>query len=323
MQTKQKNRALLIYKYLMEQSDEAHPKSTREIQAYLSGLGVAAGRKTIAADMEQLLEAGYDVVCSRSRQNQYFIGARAFELAELKLLVDAVQAARFISQHRSAQLIEKLTALASPYEAEALHRQLYVEGRVKTGNEQVFYAVDMLYTALREGRQVTFQYREYAPDRSSVLKHNGQWYFLSPYDLVWSCDSYYVCGWSESHGKVATFRVDRMHRLSLTDRPAAARPEHYDISALCRQAFLMYDAGAVTVKLRCRNDTMKAIIDRFGEQAKTRPCGKDHFIVEAAVSPGPTFFAWIFNYAGGLRILSPQSVADGYRAHLKQAMENA
>jgi hypothetical protein len=142
MQTTRKNRALYILKYLMEQSDEVHTKTVYDIQAYLSELGISAGRKTIPADIEQLQEAGYDIIRNVGHPNQYFMGARDFELPELKMLVDAVQAARFISKRKSGTLIRKLTALASPYEANELKRQLYVEGRVKTSNEQVFYAVD-------------------------------------------------------------------------------------------------------------------------------------------------------------------------------------
>ena len=323
MQTKHKNRALLIFKYLMAQSDEAHQKSTQDIREYLSGFGISAGQKTIAADVEQLQEAGYDVICNKSRQNMYFIGTRDFELPELKMLVDAVQAARFISKRKSGQLIRKLTALASPYEAKELKRQLYVEGRVKTSNEQVFYAVDLLYAAINEKKKITFQYYEYGPDKEKALKHDGQKYVFSPYDLVWSNDSYYVCGFSDSHGKTATFRVDRMHRPSITERAAVPKPPDYDIAAICRQAFMMYDAGTVTVKLCCENDMMKAIIDRFGEQVQTERSGTTHFLATVTVAPGPTFFAWIFNYAGKLRIVSPQSLADEYKARLKIASENA
>ncbi|MGI6029679.1 MAG: helix-turn-helix transcriptional regulator [Candidatus Heteroscillospira sp.] len=323
MQNKHKNRALLIFKYLMAHTDQGHQKSTQDIQEYLSGFGISAGQKTIAADIEQLQEAGYDVICNKSRQNMYFIGERDFELPELKMLVDAVQAARFISKRKSGQLIRKLTALASPYEAKELKRQLYVEGRVKTSNEQVFYAVDLLYAAINENKQITFQYYEYGPDKKKTLKHKGQQYAFSPYDLVWSNDSYYVCGFSERHGKTATFRVDRMHRPAITERAAVPKPPDYDIAAICRQAFMMYDAGTVTVKLYCENDMMKAIIDRFGEQVQTDWSDTGHFTATVTVSSGPTFFAWIFNYAGKLRIVSPQGMVDEYKAHLKKAAESA
>jgi len=323
MPEKRKNRALYILKYLSEQSDQEHPKTVYDIQAFLSENGISADRKTIPKDIEQLQNAGYDAISNSGHPNQYFMVVRDFDLSELKMLVDAVQAARFISKRKSGPLIRKLTALASPYEAKELKRQLYVEGRVKTSNEQVFYAVDMLYTAINKRKQVTFQYQEYGPDKKKTLKHGGQKYVLSPYDLVWSNDSYYVFGFSESHGKVVKFRVDRMYKPSVTDGAAAPRPADYDIAATCRQAFMMYDGGTETVRLYCENDMMKTIIDRFGEQVQTEQADPGYFMATVTVAPGPTFFSWIFNYAGKLRIISPQNVADAYRAHLKRAAEHA
>lgn len=300
-----KNRVLYILKYLWEHTDENHTAAINDISGYLNSIGITAGRKTIADDIEQLQECGYDVVCNKSRQNQYFIGSRELELPELKMLVDAVQAAKFISPKKSKALINKLSTLASPYQAGELNRQLYIDGRVKTTNENVYYIVDLLYTAINEKKQVTFKYYEYTLEKTKVFKHNGQVYVFSPYDLVWSNDSYYVCGFSDSHGKIATFRVDRMHRPALTDGAAIPKPPDYDIAAICRQAFMMYDAGTVTVKLCCENDMMKAIIDRFGEQVQTERSGTKHFMATVTVAPGPTFFAWIFNYAGKLRIVFP------------------
>ena len=163
-----------------------------------------ADRKTVAADIRDLQEAGWDIICNRGRQNQYFIGDRGLELAELKLIIDAVQAARFISPHKTEAIVEKLTQMAGPSDREELHRRLFVQGKAKTTNEAVLYTIDLLHTAIRQRQAVEFQYLEYTSQKEKVPKHGGQFYCLSPYDLVWDSDRYYVVGWSESHGKVAT-----------------------------------------------------------------------------------------------------------------------
>ena len=174
-----KSRALYIFKYLWDHTDEEHPATTADIIAYLASLGISTTRKTVAEDAAELQNSGFDVICNRSRQNEFFIGSRHLELAELKLLVDAVQAARFISPKKSRELIEKVTGLIIPHQGESLRRSLFVDGKVKTGNEAI----------------------EYTPQKKKRYKHGGRVYVLSPYDMVWNSDAYYVCGYSESHAR--------------------------------------------------------------------------------------------------------------------------
>ncbi len=270
MPIENKSRILYIYKYLLEHTDEKHPATICEINTYLNSIGIKAGRKTIAGDIRQLQEFGYDVICNKCRQNQYFIGSREFELVELKMLVDAVQAARFITPKKSKLLIDKLSAMTSPYQSIELNRQLYIDERVKTNNENVFYTVDMLYSAINEKKQITFKYYEYTPEKKKAFKHNGQVYVFSPYDLVWSNDSYYVFGFSKSHDKVVKFRVDRMCSLNMTEKPIWEKPRDYNIAEFCRKVFMMYDTETCTVELLCENSLMKAIIDRFGFNVETK-----------------------------------------------------
>lgn len=322
MPAENKNRILYIYKYLWEHSDESHPSTINEISSYLNDNGIKAGRKTIAGDIEHLQEFGYDVVCNKSRQNQYFIGSRDFELPELKMLVDAVQAAKFISSKKSKLLISKLTAMASPYQSKELNRHLYTDERVKTTNENIYYIVDLLYSAINEKRQITFMYCDYTPEKEKVFKHGGQNYVFSAYDLVWSNDSYYVFGFSESHGKVVKFRVDRMCTPTITDKPIMEKPKDYNITEYCRQVFMMYDTETCTVELLCENGIMKAIIDRFGDDVETNITDCNHFMATVKVSVSPTFFAWVFTYAGKIRIVSPRNVIDKYKEHFKQAALN-
>lgn len=164
----------------------------------------------------------------------------------------------------------------------------------------------------RSKKTVAFRYIEYTPQKKKAYKHGGQVYLLSPYDMVWCNDAYYVCGFSERHGKVVTFRIDRMHRPALSEQPYHPKPEGYNISEYCRQVFSMYDGARCTVKLKCENDLMDDIIDRFGEQVQTAIFDSDHFTATVEVSVSPTFYAWIFTYGGQIEILSPVSVKQEY-----------
>ena len=318
-----KDRTLCVLKYLWENTDEANPATTNNIIESLASLGIITTRKTVTEDIAELQSIGIDIVCNRSRQNEYFIGTRHLELAELKLLVDAVQAAKFLSTKKSMELIGKLSSLASPHQGDLLKRSLYVDGKAKTENEKVFYSVDTLYTAIQTEKVVTFKYIEYTAEKKQVYKHNGQTYALSPYDMVWSNDAYYVFGWSESHRKVVKFRVDRIHKPALSDKPYRPKPEDYDISFFCRKVFSMYDGQLCNVELKCENSIMKDIIDRFGEGVQTRPYDCRHFTASVEVSISPTFYAWVFTYGEKVEILSPYPVREEYAERLETALNKA
>ena len=231
-----------------------------------------------------------------------------------------MQAAKFISPKKSKELIGKVTELASPYQSDTLKRSLFVDDKVKTSNESVYYAVDTLHEAIQKQKTVAFRYIEYTPQKKKAYKHGGQVYLLSPYDMVWCNDAYYVCGFSERHGKVVTFRIDRMHRPALSEQPYHPKPEGYNISEYCRQVFSMYDGARCTVKLKCENDLMDDIIDRFGEQVQTAIFDSDHFTATVEVSVSPTFYAWIFSYGGQIESLSPVSVKQEYAEQLQTAL---
>ena len=321
MEQKNNLRQLYILQYLYERTDENHPATNMDITEFLSSKGISVHRQTIPADIEVLCSFGFDIITVRSRQNQYFHGSRAFELAELKMMVDAIQAARFITPSKSEQLIRKLAKLTSVHCASELNRQLYIAGRVKATNESILYTVDLLYAAITTRKQISFQYYEYSKDKKKVLKHDGQVYEFSPYDLVWCNDTYYVFGWSESHGKVIKFRVDRIYKPSIAGSDIRPIPEDYDLPAYIRRTFSMYDDYDCTVELLCDNELMKTIVDRFGEDVQTRRADGERFIATVDVSASSTFYSWVFTYAGRIKIISPASVVEDYKGRLQNAID--
>ena len=316
----EKNRPLYIFKYLWDKTDEAHPATIADIMAYLQAANMPASRKTVAADILALQNSGFDVVSNKSRQNQYFVGSRYLEPPEVKLLVDAVSAAKFISQKKSLELIVKLSEIAGPYQSEVLTRKLYVDGKAKTHNELVYYIVDLLHNAIHEEQAVRFRYFEYTADKQKIFKHDGQVYEFSPYDLIWNNDSYYVFGWSESHGKIIKFRIDRMEMPKLSRKPFQTRSSDYDINEYCKQVFSMYDGKLCKVRLLCENSLMKSIVDRFGESVQTKPHDDNTFIAEVDISASPTFYAWVFTYGNKIKITAPKEIVTEYQKLLKAAM---
>lgn len=210
------NRILHILQYLQKNTDDEHYVTAANIAEYLSSLGIPAVNRTIIQDIAQLREYGYDIIEQLSTQYRYSIGSRKFELAELKLLVDAVQSARFITNTKSRQLIDKLMSMVSIHQAKELNRSLYVDKRIKPINEMILYVIDTIQSAIMNKQVLVFQYYYYNEKKERVFKHGGLPYYLSPYDLIWNEDSYYVIGFSRSHNQIAKFRVDRIHKPAIT-----------------------------------------------------------------------------------------------------------
>ncbi len=297
---------------LQKHTDDQHPASVADILAFWREHGIQAGRKSVYSAIEVLQSNGMDIVCVKSTQNRYFVGERLFELPELKLLVDAVESSRFITAKKSERLIEKLGKLTSESHARQLDRHIYMDGTAKPENECIYYSVDEIHNAIQEKRQITFQYYEYTPQKEKILKHNGYRYQFSPYALIWSRDCYYAVGWSEKHGKLAQFRVDRMVAVESSDQAAVCMPD-FDPAEYVRKIFGMYPDDLCTVELLCDNEVMRSVIDRFGEEVSTVTADDGHFKAIVEVAPSPPFFAWVFTFCGKIQILGPAEVLDEMR----------
>lgn len=314
------NRLLLVLQYIWTTTDFEHPATIKEIISFLEENGVSATRKTIAGDIEDLRAIGIEIDCIRSTQNRYYIEIRHFELPEVKLLVDAVQSARFITTKKSRALIKKLSAFVSRYQGDELKRQLYVDGRTKAKNESVFYIVDNIHTAIRTKKKIEFQYLEYNQKKEKILKHDGYVYSVSPYALLWNDDCYYLVDYSEKHQKTITFRVDRMVRLEITAEKARPKPRELKISSYFSQIFSMFEGEECEIELLCENDTMKYIIERFGEGVSTERVDNDHFRAAATVALSRMFYGWVFQFGGKIKLTAPDKVVDDYNSLLAEAI---
>ena len=303
---------LLLQRYLYEHTDDQHPASVADILAFWQEHGIQAGRKSVYSAIEVLQSSGMDIVCVKSTQNRYFVGERLFELPELKLLVDAVESSRFITEKKSTALIKKLGHLTSTAQAEQLNRRIYMGGTPKPENESIYYNVDTIHNAVQKKQQITFQYFEYTPKKEKILKHDGYKYRFSPYAMIWNRDCYYAVGWSEKHGKIAQFRVDRMTAVEPLEQTAVQTLD-FDPAEYVRKVFGMYPDDLCTVKLLCDNEVMRSVIDRFGENVRTETVDEQHFRATVEVAPSPPFFSWIFTFGGKIRIISPLTVLEEMR----------
>ena len=315
------NRTLIIFKYLWETTDESHPVSLADISAHLKEHGTTADPRTLRNDIEQLVEFGVDIVKERRVQNLYHVATRHFEAPEVKLLIDAVQSARFITPGKSKDLVKRLTTFVAPGDAALLERHLYIDSRVKAVNESVYISVDRIQTAIAEQRKIAFRYFDYSPVKERVHRHDGQIYFVSPYALLWNNDTYYLVGFHEHRQQIAKFRVDRIDGPELTQRASVKKPRGFNVTEYFSQEFSMLNGKTCRITLLCENTLMNSIIDRFGEDVPTQIVDENHFGVETTVNLSSNFYGWVFASAGKMRITAPQEAVDGFQRMLESFNE--
>ena len=309
-----KSRILTLKTYLEEYADEVYPVTIQQMINHLEKEGVSASRKTIKQDIDMLLDSGVDIVHNTGHSHEYFVGERHFELAELKLLVDAVSASGFIPAKKSESFIKKLSALTSKHQAAELNRHLYVEQHNKIDSKVIYQTIDLLHKAINTDKQVTFKYFEYNQFKEKKYKHNNHTYKFSPYAMLWNRDRYYVIGYSDKHSKVVSFRVDRIEKLKISELPAVSKPQGFDIQLYTKSLFQMYgDDKISTVTLKCENSLMKHIIDRFGIDVKTAIFDDEHFTADIEVSISSTFFGWLFGFGGKMKIIAPETAVSEYK----------
>lgn len=327
MENKTKLRLLYLYQHLLQYTDAEHKLTTPQLIEILNKqYGIEVNRNTLANDFKMLEQAGVKFEVVHSQQNQYYYDGRVFDLAELKIMIDAISSSKFITEKKSRDLIEKVLSLTTEHNATSLRRHVHVEGRVKSDNERGYYIVDIINEAIELGCKIRFQYADYSPKKRKVLRHDGAFYVVSPYSLVWDGDYYYVIGFSEMRGKVQNFRLDRIYRSPdlLPDEPMIPAPREFNLAEYTREVFRMFGTDSpVRVPLLCKNYIMNAVIDHFGTRIPVEEVDEEHFKITPLVCTSPTFYRWVFGWNGDMQILGPDSVIEEYRSMARKALGEA
>ena len=317
----QKLKLLYLVKIFKEETDDNHDLTLQDIAALLGGWGIPADRKTLYQDFEELRRFGMDIIAEKRGRNTYYhLGQREFELPELKLLVDAVQASRFLTDRKSRQLIHKLEGLVSRHQAQQLQRQVLISGRVKSMNESIYYSVDALHDAINSDCSIRFHYIQWTLNKETVPRRGGAWYTISPWRLVWGDQNYYLIGYDAAEDRIKHFRVDKMRNISLTGEPRRGKErfEELDLARYTDSLFGMFGGEVTPVTLRAENAMVGVIIDRFGKDVPLTPVDEDHFEVSVNVVVSPQFFGWIFGLGGGVQVTGPHPVVQRIRREVER-----
>lgn len=320
----QKLKLIYLMKILLENTDEIHSISMSEIIDSLNRYGISAERKSIYSDMECLRQYGMDIIGEQEDRTYYYhVGNRQFELPELKLLVDSVQAAKFITTKKSNELIKKIEGFASKYEANQLQRQVYVAERVKTMNESIYLNVDAIHNAIASNHQIRFQYFQWNVKKKMELRHDGEFYEVSPWALSWDDENYYLVAYDSKAEQIKHYRVDKMLHIEecSSNREGKHCFKEFDMAIYAKKMFAMYGGEEADVRIECDNSLVGAMIDRFGRDIMILPTDENHFVINVKVAVSMQFIHWVMALGNGAKITGPEHVVVAVREEIKRLQE--
>lgn len=314
-----KMKTIMIYKYLNEFSDEDHPLSTTELIEMLDKDGLKCERKSIYADIKSLNEIGFDIVSTLSPKRGFFMASRRFELAEVRLLIDAVSSAGFITPNKTNSLVSKLESLISINQADELVSQVYVNPNAKCDNEEIYYVIDALHDAINDKCKVKFTYKRRNIDKENKKTYTEKVFTVSPYALIWRDDHYYLVCNNEKYDNLMNLRLDRMRKIERLDedvRPVCEVSDYtdnFDIADYASKMFNMFSGETGAVKLQCKLDLREEIMDRFGAKVPLTAVDTNHFVTTVNVAISEGLISWIMNFGEDIKVVEPKSLADAVK----------
>ncbi|MCR5684472.1 MAG: WYL domain-containing protein [Lachnospiraceae bacterium] len=324
--TNQKFKFTYLMQIMLEKTDDEHALSMPQIFDELAKYDVTAERKSIYDDFQDMTDRfGIEIIKERiGKETYYHVGSRQFELAEVKLLIDAIQSSKFITQTKSRELIAKIKGFVSVYQAGQLSRQVFINDRVKTMNESIYNIVDYIHTAINDDMKIRFKYYRWDIDKKLVPTHDGRWIFVSPWALIWDDENYYMVAYDDQDDRIKHYRVDKMARILVTGerREGKALFKNFDMAGYSKATFGMYGGRDCRVKIRFANYMCGVFLDRFGKDIDFHPIDEDTSEFNVNVSVSPQFFGWIFSLGPDVRVVGPDDVVQEMREYTRRFMAN-
>jgi len=318
----QKLKLAYLTRIMLEKTDEEHGLTLAQIIAELEARGVTAERKSLYNDFADLTDKlGIEIIKEQSgRDVLYHVASREFELAEVKLLIDAIQSSKFITEKKSRDLIKKMKSFVSEHQASQLSRQVYVQGRAKTMNESIYYNVDDLHKAIGENKKISFKYYRWNVQKKLEERNHGIVFTVSPWALTWDDENYYLVAFDDYDQKIKHYRVDKMKQIELLDEKRAGKEEFkgFDMAAYSKMNFGMYNGRKETVKFEFNNYMVGVFLDRFGKDISIREIDEKNSETRVEVAITPQFFAWVMSLGDEVKLTGPDDVV----AEMKEYVQN-
>lgn len=319
-----KIKLLRVWEILKQDSDENNPLTTNQILEKLSESGIICDRRTLYQDISTLNSYGYEVICKKGQHsNGYYVIDRSFDVPELRILIDAVQAASFISPKKTAELTDKIAALGGSYRADILKKNIVEFNTTKHNNEHIYYSVNAIEDAILAGKKISFQYFDLNESHERVFRKNGEKYLVNPVAMVFSNDNYYLICYHDNHDGITTYRIDRMLNVSVSEQEInkAAQPKGLNIAKHRKQSFSMFGGITETVKFEADKNLLDVIYDKFGEDTQIRSIGNGKISFTADVQISPVFFGWCCSFGDRLKIVAPLTMVELVCNYIKDMMQ--
>lgn len=320
----QKIKLLKLYELLRQETDEQHPMTTMTIIDRLGKIGISCERRTLAKDMAILNEQGYEVMFRWvGKEKGYYIEDRSFSVPELKILIDAVQAASFITDKKTSELIEKIADLGGGHRADILKSNMVCFNTRKHSNESIYYNVGFLEEAIQQQKKIIFCYYDLNEHGEKIYRREGHHYVVEPIGLVFNEDNYYLMIYSARHDGTANYRVDRMDKVEIIDEPISEKALELrnTVDSFTEQAFKMYGGQPVDITLQFDHKLIGVVYDKFGEDTKMIRLNENTCVATVKVQISPTFWGWVFQFGKLMKILSPESVSEEYKKQICDLVE--
>lgn len=325
MENRSKLRILYLYQYLVQNTTSEQPASTVELTKMLRDeYGIDVSRNTISDDLAMICAAQFQIKMIRSTQNKYYYDGQAFDIPEMKLLIDAVLSSRFITERKSEVLVNKLLSLVQQDDAFKLRRHIYASNRVRSENECGYLIVDAINDAIDTRHKIAFYYTDLDVAKNRHLTNGGQEYIVSPYALIWDGNFYYLHGFCDNRNALRSFRADRIEGVPTILRDLIVpKPDNYSITEYSKSVFRVYDTDKpVMVSLKCDATAMSAVVDMFGVDVDTKPINEKAFTANVRVCPSSAFYSWVFCFHGLIKIQSPASIVQEYKSILENELKD-
>ena len=323
--TNQKFKLSFLSKIMLEKTDDEHSLTMPQIMAELEKYEVTAERKSIYQDFQDMEKLGIEIIKEQvGRETYYHVGAREFELAEVKILIDAIQSSKFITQSKSRQLITKIKNLVSEHQAKQLQRQVFITDRVKNMNESVYYNVDDIYTAINDNKKIRFKYYKWSIEKKLVARHNDDWFVVSPWALTWDDENYYMVAFDDLDHKIKHYRVDKMMHIAVEQEMREGKEvfKNFDMAAYSKATFGMYSGIRTRVNIQFPNNMCGVFLDRFGKDISFRKVDDEHSSVAVEVAVSSQFFGWIFSLGKEVKVVGPSEVVEQMRIVAEEFVGN-
>lgn len=322
LENSRKIRLLKLWQLLEQKTDPENPMSTKELLSELNEMGLSCDRRTLAKDIATLNEYNFEVMpTSKGHGKAYYVDDRTFQLAEVRLLMDAVRCAKFLTESKTEKLMDKIARLAGDHKSDLLVNQTLVTKTPKHSNEKIYYNIDTLARAISLNQKVKFRYFHLDDKKQKI--YNSDYYIISPITLQYDDNHYYLIGESEIAEKLLHYRIDRMESVELLDEKtdfsnSKVKPE---IEQYTKNIFHMYSGEITTVTLEFHEKLIGVIYDKFGEDIYIRKTGASTFSITTDIQISPTFFGWLFQFADSMKIIKPVSLINVYRERCMTAYD--